>query len=218
MIKDKKAREAELKEKYGDTRVAVVPASLVACAKLPNGFTKAQKGIFDDGVTRGELRHVISNRMTMMPRYLAELDPSFKQMIPYVVVINDPTGDIFVTRRLAGDERLKGKASIGIGGHIEDGESLMDGMYRELKEEIGLAKEDVAAIHFRGYINDDATEVGSVHLGLVYELHTPKFRLHCLEKDTLVGTWGSVSELMKYFRAGVLESWSEIAYQHLFLR
>lgn len=218
MTKSVSSKENKLRIKYGDTQVAVVPSSLVASAGLQLGWTDARDGIYVEGNLRGELRHVISNRMTLIPRYKAELDPSFKQIIPYVLVINDATGKIFITKRLAGDSRLKGRLSIGIGGHIESAETLHGGMYRELEEEIGITEADVTACDFQGYILDESSEVSSVHLGLVYELHTDKHHICCQEKNVLIGAWGSATDIMEPYETGILESWSEIVFENIVMR
>jgi predicted NUDIX family phosphoesterase len=101
----------------------------------------------------------------------AETDPSYKQLIPYVVL---RCGDrlFHYTRGAAGGEaRLRALRSIGVGGHIcaEDGPAATAfgaGMLREVAEEVTIGCD------FRerpiGLINDDATPVGQVHLGIVH--------------------------------------------------
>ena len=115
-----------------------------------------------------------------LPRAKAENDPSHKQLIPYVLVIKDD--QILRYRRKGAESRLHGFWSIGIGGHIvetdrnqhsTDRTGYHEGMLREIREEIGnvpttgLSPEPVAAI------NDDSTEVGRVHFGLVHILSVP---------------------------------------------
>src|SRR3954454_9273568 len=66
------------------------------------------------------------------PRPDAEQDPSWKQVIPYVVLRD---GDaIFLMRRTraGGDERLHDRYSIGIGGHVNpQDEDVNGGLRRE---------------------------------------------------------------------------------------
>ena len=73
----------------------------------------------------------------------------------------------------SGEKRLVAKKSVGIGGHIsqEDGEAqdsdpYHDGMARELQEEVVI--DTTFEIKLVGLINDDETEVGKVHLGIVH--------------------------------------------------
>ena len=54
-----------------------------------------------------------------MPRWKAESAPEFKQVIPYVILEHEPTGRIYMTTRIGGDERLLGQNSIGLGGHMD---------------------------------------------------------------------------------------------------
>lgn len=83
------------------------------------------------------LQMMIHQSLRPKLRCEAECDPAFKQVIPYVVIEHKPSGMIFMTTRLGGDERLIGQASIGLGGHMENGESIFDCLYRELNEEVG---------------------------------------------------------------------------------
>lgn len=106
----------------------------------------------------------------------AELDQRFKQLIPYVLIICKDK--ILRYRRGKGGQetRLHGLYSVGIGGHIAEEDNGLfsnavgytDGMRRELKEEVDIdeVNETIVAV-----INDDSTEVGYVHFGVVHVLH-----------------------------------------------
>lgn len=126
------------------------------------------------------------------PRDQVEQDSSWKQVIPYSVLRH---GDhLLQLRRLStqGEARLHHRLSIGVGGHVnpetgDDEPLLIRGMRRELSEEICI---DAHQVQFRmlGWINDDLTEVGQVHLGLAVEAfldHRPLIR----ETDRMEGTW-----------------------------
>jgi predicted NUDIX family phosphoesterase len=106
----------------------------------------------------------------------AEQDKRFKQLIPYVLIICN--GKILRYRRGRGGQetRLHGLYSVGVGGHISDedhglfssGAGYQDGMRRELMEEVAVGEVKEAAV---GVINDDSTEVGLVHFGVVHIMH-----------------------------------------------
>ena len=70
--------------------------------------------------------------MKPMPRCEAECNPDFKQVIPYVLTEHQPTGRIFMTTRIGGDERLIGQHSIGLGGHVDADEGVADCLYVSL--------------------------------------------------------------------------------------
>src|SRR6476660_4022708 len=106
----------------------------------------------------------------------AEQDKRFKQLIPYVLILcNDR---ILRYRRGKGGQetRLHGLFSVGIGGHISEedhglfsnGLGYQEGMRRELMEEVAIDHLNEAAV---AVINDDSTEVGFVHFGVVHVLH-----------------------------------------------
>jgi len=121
-----------------------------------------------------------------MERSKAEKDPSFKQIIPYVIMACNGKYLNYVRGTRAGEARLVGNRSIGIGGHINpiDNEiPLFDTdfqkMYnaaveREVAEEVSV--ETTHTDRIVALLNDDSNEVGSVHLGLVHYwiLHEPK--------------------------------------------
>jgi predicted NUDIX family phosphoesterase len=116
-----------------------------------------------------------ASHLVYLNRSEAEHDPRYKQIIPYVLVIC--RGKILRYRRgRAGQEtRLHGLYSVGIGGHIaEEDHGLFsqdrgyeEGMRREVWEELGIKVSEQAAV---AVINDDSTEVGRVHFGIVHVL------------------------------------------------
>lgn len=167
-----------LRRKYGDEAVMGVAKALVD-GLLQDGFTPCQQ----EPEENAALLHHLAAHAEPHLRCEAEQDPTFKQLIPYVILRNAATGDIYATTRLGGDSRLIGQMSIGLGGHMEAGEGFMACLLRELKEEIGLTEGDVAALRFLGFLYSESTGVDSVHLGLVYELETYRTDVTCLESD-----------------------------------
>ena len=150
----------------------------------------------------------------------AEKDPTHKQIIPYVLLTHAEKVLFYVRGKKAGEQRLVAKGSIGIGGHMNEGdESLFAldeaayraGVEREVNEEIKIDtkfEDRVVAL-----LNDDTTDVGRVHLGIVhiFKLAEPKVEkreamitnLTFLTKDELVA------------RRESLESWSQICVDSL---
>jgi predicted NUDIX family phosphoesterase len=110
-----------------------------------------------------------------VPRSAAEDDPSLKQLIPYAVFRHEGRILHYTRGSKSGEKRLVAKRSIGIGGHINDtdgaGAGYDDATYhnavrREIAEELTLGggfRERAVAL-----LNDDSTEVGRVHLGVVH--------------------------------------------------
>jgi predicted NUDIX family phosphoesterase len=155
-----------------------------------------------------------------LPRAQAESDPAYKQIIPYVLVAFENSVLHYVRGKKTGEQRLVAKGSIGIGGHMnETDESLfaMDekaycaGVEREVNEEIRIDtpfEDRIVAL-----LNDDSTEVGRVHLGIVhiFKLKEPKV----LKREAMITglTFLTKKELMD--RRDSLESWSEICVDSL---
>lgn len=150
----------------------------------------------------------------------AERDWTMKQVIPYCVVTRRREVDgmqraeVFRTRRLAkgGETRLHGKRSIGIGGHLNPVDApdvVARGLRREVEEELVL--DGIWTARAVGLLNDDATDVGAVHVGLVQVVEIDG-DASVRETDTLEGAWVSVEELAESCRAerASYETWSAL--------
>ena len=150
------------------------------------------------------------------PRRELELDPEWKQPIPYAIALYTAEGErqLFWMDRLAGgsDRRLHGRASFGVGGHVgaDDG-GILAALEREWSEEV----ETAALPRFTplGLLNDDSDEVGRVHLGIVFlaELFSPEIAVR--EREKLAGSLVSVNSAVA--RAGELEGWSAALISHI---
>jgi predicted NUDIX family phosphoesterase len=114
---------------------------------------------------------------SFMSRALAETNPDFKQIIPYVVITDGKSILHYVRGKKAGEQRLVAKGSVGIGGHINDEDhtlfafglqAFQEAVKREVCEELAIQGEFNARPV--GLINDDSTEVGRVHFGVVHVL------------------------------------------------
>src|SRR5437899_12459762 len=57
-----------------------------------------------------------------LPRAQAERDPTHKQIIPYAVLAFGNKVLYYVRGKKAGEQRLVAKGSIGIGGHMNEGD------------------------------------------------------------------------------------------------
>ena len=150
-----------------------------------------------------------------VPRSRAEEDPAFKQIIPYAVFTSGEKILHYVRGAKSGEKRLVSKGSIGIGGHINDNdESLFSfdrdsyrvAVHREIEEELKFegAYEDRVA----GLINDDSTEVGRVHLGVVHVISLRDAKVRAGEKAISELGFLALEELRR--RRDKLESWSQI--------
>ena len=107
-------------------RVLVLPREALPGGCDFHGIRKA------DSVTLEALRGAVAARGTYLERPAAEEDPSHKQLIPYVVVRDGERVFLMERSDAGGDRRLHGKASIGVGGHlnpVDHGEdALMAGL------------------------------------------------------------------------------------------
>jgi predicted NUDIX family phosphoesterase len=145
----------------------------------------------------------------------AEEDPSLKQLIPYVVVTS---GDKILHYRRgsgSGEKRLLKKRSVGIGGHINDGDGMGDAfdaaayqraLMRELQEELSI--ESCFIERPLALLNDDTNPVGAVHLGIVHqcELASPEVTAN----EEAIAELGFLTQEELAARHEELESWSQM--------
>jgi len=159
-----------------------------------------------------------SENLLYFNRSEAEHDTRYKQLIPYVLVIcNDR---ILRYRRGKGGEetRLHGLYSVGIGGHISDEDHGLfsssagyhDGMRREVREEVEVdeLKESTVAV-----INDDSTEVGQVHFGVVHIMQVANEKIAGRRSGIVGPEFISIADAVK--NAASYESWSRFCLEKL---
>jgi predicted NUDIX family phosphoesterase len=154
------------------------------------------------------------------PRAQAENDPAYKQIIPYVLLAFQDRVLYYVRGKKAGEQRLVAKGSIGIGGHMnESDESLFAwdeqayraGVEREVNEEIkiGTQFEDrIVAL-----LNDDTTEVGRVHLGIVHIFHLEEQKVE--KREAMITNLGFLTRAELMACRDSLETWSQICLDSL---
>lgn len=158
--------------------------------------------------------NIINTKKEFMARSLAENDPHYKQIIPYLVFIHEER--IFVMQRTAqaSESRLQNKYTIGIGGHIRHEDIKCNDIFawanREFHEEVSY--HDTLTIETLGLLNDDTNEVGRVHMGFVFLLHGTSDEIS-IKSELKSGTFMSLDECVAMLPC--FESWSQIVLQAL---
>ncbi|HEX5472936.1 MAG TPA: phosphoesterase [Lacipirellulaceae bacterium] len=217
-----------------EERILVVPTSVFRKLGYFQGFSRE--------IDRYWPRIVDGDHVEYRARGEMETDPSFKQLIPYVLFRwTDASGTphLFEYQRGTGmgERRLHAKRSVGIGGHISSIDAgtvpilssprekmglsplrnktphvYREGMRRELEEEVIIDTAYNETIV--GLINDDETPVGQVHLGMVhlFDVESPNIRPR--ETDVLDARFSPVSDILT--RTDQFESWSAITVGALF--
>lgn len=191
-----------------DERVLVIPTERFRAAGYFHGFRPA------DAAYRNAILNPTA--YSFRPRSQVETQPEFKQLIPYVVLRCG--GDLFHYRRgSSGTEaRLRALRSVGIGGHISEDDATGDdpyrtGMLRELTEEVRIAGEWTDT--FLGFINDDRTPVGSVHLGVVHLVELTTRDVSSREAALAEAGFSPLAELAA--RPDEFETWSQFVLDEL---
>jgi predicted NUDIX family phosphoesterase len=194
-----------------DELVLVVPTASVV-AELGGG--EAWLGIRAAG--EADLADLIRREGTFRPRSAMESDPAWKQVIPYPVLRDGDAWFLMRRTKAGNDARLHDRYSIGVGGHVNPEDGVLDGdlttaLRREWHEE--LVVEFVPTFRFVGLLNDDTTAVGAVHVGLVYEGDAAGRPVAIRESDKLSGGFVATTEVAAV--ADRLETWSRLAFEFL---
>lgn len=159
-----------------------------------------------------------SSKILYLNRNDAEQDKRYKQLIPYVLVIcNDK---ILRYRRGKGGQetRLHGLFSVGVGGHISEEDNGLfsnrvgyeEGMRRELVEEIAVEELDEAVV---AVINDDSTDVGQVHFGVVHIARVADESIASRRSGISAPEFVPLAEAVK--ELSIYESWSRFCLENL---
>jgi predicted NUDIX family phosphoesterase len=157
-----------------------------------------------------EFLAVVAAHGRFEPRPAMESDPSFKQIIPYLVLRDGERYFLMRRTRAGGDVRLHDAWSIGVGGHVNPGDGdLAGGLLREWTEE--LVADFVPEFRLVGLLNDDTTDVGRVHLGAVYLAEAGRRAVAIRETDKLSGAFASPAQVEEV--ADRLETWSRLAFE-----
>jgi predicted NUDIX family phosphoesterase len=179
--------------------------------------------IFPDGAWHGfvtedldRYRSIIRERYVFKPRAEVEDDPSFQQIIPYVVFRHGER--YFLTHRLraSSEKRLRKQYSLGIGGHINpgdlrSGDPILDGLKREWEEEVVYDGRFDAQL--LGLLNDESAPVSKVHLGIVFLVDGDTPNIAIRETKKLGGELLTLDEMRRLYLQ--MESWSQIVYDRL---
>ncbi|MBI3750890.1 MAG: hypothetical protein HY263_04440 [Chloroflexi bacterium] len=184
-------------------RVLVVPrASLMA--------DPGWHGVTTDGL--GDFESIVARDGEFRDRAAMERDRSWKQVIPYLVLRDGPRYFLMRRTRAGGDVRLHDRWSIGVGGHLNPGDGdLAGGLRREWAEEIEAAF--VPDFRLVGLLNDDTTDVGSVHVGAVYLADAGGRAVEIRETEKLEGSFAAASAVAAV--EDRLETWSMLVFRHL---
>lgn len=167
----------------------------VSTKKLPEEIiqnTKSFKTNFD---------FIKTENIEWIERQEAENNFAYKQIIPYVI-LQKSNGNLGCYQRHGSEKRLSGLFSCGFGGHIEEKdigsdftETLQNGMFRELQEEISNFKKESVELKYLGIINEIESNVGLAHLGLAFLARCKEDFIPAESAETKGLQWKTAEEL-----------------------
>lgn len=191
-----------------DEKVLVVPADIIFKQGRWQGLKMDNLNYYLD---------LIKNNYQFKRRGDVETDPSWQQIIPYIIFSYSNKFFIYKYLPKAGEQRLVDTYQIGVGGHINEvdvngGDVLEEGMMREWSEEVDY-KGNFLEKKLVGLLNDDSKPVEAVHLGLVYTFIGDSPDISIKEKDKMQGELVDLKDIGEYIsnNKGV---WVKIVYNH----
>ena len=204
-VKNKLNTNSKVFIKKEDEKILVVPRDKIL---FDGGFNGIKPVDFDF------YENIIDKNKQFLWRSQMEIDPSFKQVIPYLVFNFDDK--IFLMRRKAtsNETRLKSKYSLGIGGHIREQDiesnNIFDWSKREFNEEVIYSGN--LKIEPIGLLNDDENDVGKVHIGFVFLLKGDVDQIK-IKSELQEGNLITLQECKKFYDG--MESWSKFVFDYL---
>jgi predicted NUDIX family phosphoesterase len=190
-------------------RVLVIPTAVFHEAGLFQGFCP--------DVAHYLPRLLEPRHLSYRPRAEVETDPTFKQLVPYVVLQWRDQVFSYTRGKKATETRLQALRSIGVGGHISQddhglfGNPYQEALYREVAEEVDI--QSPYRERCLGLINDDSTPVGQVHLGIVhvFELDEPKVQ----RREAVLTRTGFAPIVELWEQRAEFETWSRFVLEVL---
>ena len=155
---------------------------------------------------------VIARLGRFAPRAEMESDPRWKQVIPYLVLRDGERFFLMRRTRAGTDARLHERYSIGIGGHLNPGDAdLTGGLAREWGEELEAAF--IPEFRLLGLLNDDETDVGRVHVGVVFVAEARGRPVAVRETEKLEGRFAAPRDVAAV--RDRMESWSQLVFDFI---
>lgn len=193
------ALKATLQKKYGTEQVYTIPLTYATSVS--------------DKFAPGKPQNVYGGSFVL--RSDAEYNEALIQIIPYILVVNKAHNKMYVTKRIAGEERLRDSLALGCGGHINPcdfgADFIGNAAHREMNEELNirLAKDtDLVTVGTVRDLNSATKE----HLGIV--MIATAGTVSVKEKDTLKGYWMTYDELVANYAN--FESWAKHILDYMF--
>jgi predicted NUDIX family phosphoesterase len=173
-----------------------------------SAWTGVRSVNFDEYLT------LIQDKQEFMPRYLAEENLAYKQIIPYLVFEHGDKYFLMQRKGSSSEQRLANKYSLGIGGHLREedmqGASLFDWARREFEEEINYSGN--LTIKPIGILNDDSNDVGKVHVGFVFLLKGDSANIS-IKSELQNGQLLTPEECREKYEA--METWSQLVFDFI---
>lgn len=192
-----------------EEQILVVPSQIIFAKEKWQGLKTDNLDYYID---------LIKNNYEFKRRGDVENDPSFQQIIPYIIFNFQDKCFIYKYLPKAGEQRLVDSYQIGVGGHINkedingNTDVLEAGMMREWSEEVDF-KGNLLEKKLVGILNDDTRTVEAVHLGLVYKFFGDSSEISIKETDKMAGELVAINKIEEHIKGNFGSIWTQIVYR-----
>jgi predicted NUDIX family phosphoesterase len=163
------------------------------------------------GLKQNDFEHyfsLVNKHKEFHPRAAMEQDPTYKQIIPYIIFQYEDRYFVMQRAANASEKRLQNKHTLGIGGHVRQEDlqhnSIIGWAQREFAEEVSFSGQ--LSIEPFGIINDDSNDVGKVHLGFVLLAKGDSDKIR-VKSELKSGSLKTIPEMIQL--SDQMESWSQ---------
>lgn len=171
---------------------------------------KSWQGIKEDNLDY--YLNLLKSRSFFKERKDVEEDPSYLQIIPYIIFSFQNKFFLYKYIEKVKEKRLINHYQLAVGGHIDlaDGRDLESAALREWKEEVDF-KGKIMKKQLVGILNDDTEMVEKVHLGVIYHFIGDSDHIEVKEKDKLKGKMVERKDILNYL--GEKDVWASIIWR-----
>ncbi len=190
---------------------------LVVSADRFQHFAQGKTGLIPTNVDG--VNHLLAGELTFRPRSEVEEDESWRQIIPYCILRYNRYVFRYTRGKASGEQRLRLKKSIGIGGHINnrDGNlglfAIENAINRELHEEVPY-RATIQEKDLFGLLYDDSDAVGRVHVGIAINVRLGDPMAVANERESLMDSGFSHIKAIAAERE-LYENWSKLCIDYL---
>jgi len=147
------------------------------------------------------------------PHCEAECDPSVRQLVS-MALLEDTEGRLLVTREHVYAVNSFGPFSLLVQKHLAYDDDSCAALYH-LPRIFNFFNGEFVKSDLEGVVVCNDSAYDAAHIGILYRLRISGWVKERMKSITLIGKWMTYTGLLRLYREGALDSWSNIVFKHL---